>query len=303
MLRFLSHFLRTSFVAAALFLPACDREAVSAPQPLDAGDIRSYVTPEIASQLSAETTFQLPSPPDSLPVSPDEAKELALVFARRFGPSFRVTWERQHGREIDFESLRVGSPAYYAETPFASLPSDVHPAYHNLYGPYYMVYLVSADGTPALIVAVAANTGAWIEGGRIRFPVNYGNDFYVEGVRLGQGFYKPLSPETAVRRASESTGARVAAVPELQAPDEDYHPVHARWKVTLDRPVAARTRGSAQHQRVREVYVGLRGEFSVPAAVQPTERFRRNSATGGTLHVRIVPGRPVAFEAVTLSGT
>lgn len=195
-----------------LFLAACDR-GLSAPEPLAAGDIRGYVTPGLASRLAPDGTFQLAPAPDSLPVSPEKAKELALVFARRFGPSFRVTWERQHGREIDLESLRVASPVYYAETPFAPLPPDVHPAYRNRYGPWYMVYLASPDGTPALLVAVVANTGAWIENGRIRFPLNYGNEFYVEGVRLGQGFSKPPTPELAVRRVSEATGALV--VPSL----------------------------------------------------------------------------------------
>lgn len=296
-----SRFPWLALVAGALLLPACDE--VSAPQALTAGDIRGYVTPELALRLDEGSTFQLPAPPESLPVSPEEARELALVFARRFGPSFRVTWERQHGREIDLDRLRVGSPVYYAETPFAPLPPDVHPAYRNRYGPWYMLYLVAPDGTPALLVAVAANTGAWIENGRVRFPLNYGSDFYVEGVRLGQGFYKPLTPELAVRQVSEATGALVAAMPELRAPGAGYHPVHARWKVTLDRPVAARVHRSAQVQRVRQVYVGLRGAFSIPSAVQPADLVRPNTPTGGTLRIRILPDHAVEFEEITISGT
>lgn len=290
-------------VAGALILSACERGAFAAPEPLDAGDIRGYITPELASHLSAGGTFQLPPPPDSLPVSPDEAKELALVFARRFGPHLRPTLERQHGGKIDFESLRVGSPAYFAESAFAPPEGDVHPAHRNQYGPYYMIYLVSLDGTPTLVVGVAANTGAWIENGRIRFPLHYGSDFYAEGVRRGEGFYKPLSPEQAVKRVSEATGALAAAVPELRAPDEEWHVVHSPWRVALNRPVVARAQGSSHVRQVREVYVGLRGAFSIPSAVQPTERVHPNAVTGGNVHVRILPDRPVAFEAVTLSGT
>ncbi len=97
-----------------------------------------------------------------------------------------------------------------------------------------MIYLVSAAGTPTLMVGVAANSGAWIENER-RFPLHYGGDFYSEGVPSGEGFIIPLSPEQAVRRVSAATGALAAAVPELRTPDEDWHVVHSRWKGTLDR--------------------------------------------------------------------
>lgn len=296
--------LRVSLLAAALSLAACDRVAVSAPEPLAAGDIRGYVTSDVASHLAADGTFQLPAPPDSLRISPEEAKELALVFARRFGPSLRVTLERQHGRGIDLENLRVGSPVYYAETSYAPLPPNVHPGYHNAYGPCYLVYLVSPDGTPTLVVAVATHSGAWVEDGRIRFPLHYGNDFYAEGVRLGEGFYKPLSPEQAVRRVSEATGARAAAVPDLWRAEDGYASIYSRWRVRLDRPVTTRSLDSREVRQVREVYVGRRGEFFVPSPAQPAELFTPDPlTTGGMIRIGVLPGRPAAFEAVTLSKT
>lgn len=292
----------STLLAGLVLLAGCrDRAIPSSPEPLAAGDLRAFVTPELASQLSPDGTFQLPAPPEGVRVSPDRARELALAFARTFGPSLRGTFERQHGRPIDFETLRVGSPAYYAETPYEPLPEHVHPGIRNGYGPYYMLYLVSPDGTPALIVAISGNTEARIEDGRVRFPLNYGNDFYAEGVRLGEGFAKPLSPEQAVRRVGEATGFPVAALPGLFRPDHEHHAVHARWKVTLERPVTVRSRTSGNTRQVRELYVGLRGEFFVPSAIQPAEHNFPDFMTKTTLRVPVRPGHPVAFESVTLS--
>jgi len=289
-------------MVGALLLWGCDHDVASSPEPLSAGDLRSYVTPELSGRLASGGTFQLAAPPSGLRVNPEGAKALALAFTRTFGPYFRTTLEKQHGREIDVDRLGIASPVYYADTPFGPLPEDIHPAYRNGYGPYYIVYLASTDGAPAVVIAVAAHSEAKVEDGRITFPVNYGNDFYLEGVPLGEGFAMPLSPEQAVRRISEVTGARAAAVPELWRPNQGWHPVHSRWRVILDRPVAVQTRGSGQVQQVREIYVGLRGEFSVPSAVQPTGLVKPNIVTGGSVHVPIRSGRPVEFEAVSLLG-
>lgn len=289
-------------LAGLVLLAGCRDEATpSSPEPLAASDLRAFVTPELASSLSSDGTFKLPAPPDGLRVSPRRAQELALAFARTFGPYFLGTFEREHGQSISLETLQVGSPAYYAETPFGSLPEDVHPGLRNVYGPYYMVYLVSPDGAPVLVVGVSGSTEAWIKNGRLRFPLQYGADFYTEGVRLGEGFAKPLSPEQAVRRVGEGTGVPVSALPQLFRPDHGYHPVFARWKVTLDRPIAVRGRNSESTQQVRELYVGLRGEFSVPSAVQPKEHTRVDFMTKRTLRVPVHPDHPVAFEPVALS--
>ncbi|MEW5927549.1 MAG: hypothetical protein AB1941_08690 [Gemmatimonadota bacterium] len=293
--------LGAALLAGALSLPSCEQGALASPERLAAGDIRSFVTPELSSGLSRDGSFTLPAPPAGTRVSPDGAREMALAFARTFGPSLRGTLERQHGRPIDFDRLHVGSPAYFAATPYEPLPPDVHPGLRNAYGPYYLLYLAAADDVPALVVAISASTEAWIENGRVRLPLNYGNDFYVEGVALGDGFVKPLSPEQAVRRVGEATGARITAVPELLLPHHDYHAVYARWRVTLDRPVAARSRGTGEVHQMRELYVGRRGEFFTPSPVQPGEHARTNPGTGRSVHVVVKRGSPVAFEPVDVA--
>lgn len=117
----------------------------------------------------------------------------------------------------------------------------------------------------------------------------------------GDGFVKPLSPEQAVRRVGEATGARVTAVPELLLPDHDYNPFFARWKVTLDHTVVARSRGNGETRQLREIYVGLRGEFSTPSATQPGDHVRTNPGTGTTVRIATGAGNPVAFEPVTVA--
>lgn len=293
--------LHAALLAGSLSLPACDHGGVSSPERLAAGDIRSFVTPELSSDLARDGSFTLPAPPAGTRVSPDGAREMALAFARTFGPSLRGTLERQHGRPIDFDRLHVGSPAYFAATPYEPLPADVHPGLRNAYGPYYLLYLAAADDVPALVVAISASTEAWVENGRVRLPLNYGADFHVEGVGLGDGFVKPLSPEQAVRRLGEASGAQATAIPELLLPDHEHSPFFARWKVSLDRPIAARSRGNGEARRLREIYVGLRGEYFAPSAVQPGEHSRVNPETGGIVRIPNRAGSPVEFEPVILS--
>lgn len=287
--------------AASLLLSGCERGAVSSPESLAAGDIRTLVTPELSSSLSRGGSFTLSAPPADTRVSPDRAREMAVAFARTFGPSLRGSLERQHGRPIDFDRLRVGSPPYFAATPYEPLSQDVHPGLRNHYGPYYLIYLVAPDDAPALVVAISGSTEAWIENGRVRLPLNYGADFHVEGVAPGAGFATPLSPEQAVRRVGEATGARITAVPELLLADREYNPFHSRWRVTLDRPVVARTRGTGDGRQLRDVYVGLRGEFFTPVAVQPGEHTRSNPGAGNPVRIAAKPGSPVAFEPITIA--
>ncbi|HEV2149396.1 MAG TPA: hypothetical protein VGR37_18480 [Longimicrobiaceae bacterium] len=291
----------SGLAAGSLLLSACERAAVSSPEPLHAGDIRNYVTEQLAERIGPDGGFQLPAPlPGARPqITPQRAAELALAYARSFAPYIRGYLEGDHGREIDFDALRVGSPAYYAATAYEPVPDDAHPGVRNAYGPYYLVYLSSPDGTPVLSVAVAAYTEAWIENGHLWLPPRSGADVFAVGVPRGQGFTMPLSPEQAVRRVGELTGSRAAAVPELLLADRDFHPQHARWKVTLDRPVQVLSRANGQARLAREIYVGLRGSLTVPAATQPTEVTVFDSPERGMIRVTISPERPVAFEPIT----
>lgn len=289
--------------AVSLFLGGCEREPVYSPELLPPGDIRQYVTEELAKSLSTDGRFELAAPAGGAgrQISPERAAELAVAYARSSALYIRGYLERDHGQKIDFHTLRVGSPAYYAATPYQSVPADVHPGVRNEHGPYYLVYLVSPDGAPVLNVAVAAYTEAFIREGEFWLPPRSGADVFAAGVRLGEGFAMPLSPEKAVRRVSELTGARASVVPELLLADRDYHPQHARWRVTLDRDVRALSKATGQARLTREIYVGLRGELTIAAATQPSARAVFDSPERGMVRIPVNPARPVAFEPVTLA--
>lgn len=279
----------------------CDRE-LSAPAPLLPDNLRSYVTGDAAANLTPQGSFVLP-PPAPEPYSqltPEQAAGLALLFAKTFGPYIREYLERYHGRAINFSTLRVGSPAYYASTPYAPTPDTVDPGTRNVFGPFYLVYLVAPDGRPVIVAEVAARTEITTENGQLKFPLSYGNDVRLEAVGPGRGYMTPPSPERAVQIAGSATGAHAKMVPELLLPDRFHTPAHARWRVTLDRPVTVRGRRTGVTRSERDLYVGLDGDLTIPDETQPEFGFVK-ARNGETVSISVRPGRPVAFESVTIS--
>lgn len=252
-------------MGASLLLAACNDDAASS-RPLAAGDIRTSVTQDLAGKLSSDGRFTLPPAPRERyeQVSPEQASAIAVAWARTFGKYVRNELERIHGKPIDFDALRAGSPAYYAAATYEPVPADVHPGIRNAFGPQYLLYLVDDEG-PVISVAVASFNQASVEGGSLVLPSAGGMEIVPNAIPIGQGFAAPVSPEQAASLVSRATGARVSSVPELVMPGRGFHPQHSRWRVTLDRPVSARGSGSA----TREVYVGLRGQLTVPEGAQP----------------------------------
>lgn len=285
-------------VCAAL-LAACNDQG-SDPPPLDSGDIRTFVTAEVAQQLAPEGSFPL-LPPDPEPypqISRERGAEIALAWARTYGRFFRPYLERDHGRRIDFDALRVVSPVWYAGAVYEPVPANVHPGYRNAFGPHYILYLGS-EGEPVLGVSVAAFAQSYVDAkGLLADPARSGNEVIAYGVPPGWGFSMPVSPEQAVRIVGTASGARAAEPPDLINPHRDYHPYHAKWKVSLERPVAVRTRAGGGTRTTREIYVGSRGELLVPRTVQPNEGGRLLLENGGQHDLRRRVERPVLFEAV-----
>lgn len=294
--------LSSAILAGIIGLAACEGEPQS-PEPLYPGDVRAYVVPELAAELGPDGRFNLPAPPaEAYPqITAQQAGDIAVAWARTFGKYFRGTLESRHGRPIDFNSLKVGSPAYYGITPYTAVPPDVHPGIRNAFGPCYLVYLVSPDGIPVLFAAVAAYNQAWIEDGMLRFPPHHGDEVLASAVPLGRGFSMPVSPERAVQIVANASGARASLVPELLLPDRDYDAAFSRWKVTLERPVVARTSGRDASRLVRELYVGLHGQMFIPATTQPLERVFYEPFLRREIRLSVRAGRPVAFEPATVS--
>ncbi|CAA9299210.1 MAG: hypothetical protein AVDCRST_MAG89-336 [uncultured Gemmatimonadetes bacterium] len=285
-----------SSAAWLVILAGCGDE-LAAPQPLSPGNFRTAVTQEVAARLGAGDRFVLPDPPREpyAQVSAEAAAEIAVAWSRTFGQYVRGEFERIHGKPIDFQSLRVGAPAYYANAAYEPVAADVHPGIRNGIGPQYLVYLVDDEG-PVISIAVAAFGQSRVEGGRLILPSAGGMEVVPNPLPRDAGFFAPLSPEQAAALANRATGMRVSAVPELVMPGRGFHPQHARWRVSLERPVAARVGSRAGDHLTREVYVGLRGTMSLPAQAQPAESSEFDPST--QRHYRVVrrAGRPVSFE-------
>lgn len=292
--------LRSPVMAVLVVVSGCERAPTASPTALLPGDLRPYTTDSLFAQLTPDGRFVLPPPTQEIypQVTPERAAEIALAWARTFGPHHRGELERQHGRRIDLNVLRVGSPAYYATAAYEPVPPDLHPGRRNAFGPSYLLYLVSSDGTPVLTVGVAAFTEARVENGTLNYPMRHGRDVVAEGVSQDDGFSLPVSPEEAARIASSASGARAARVPELVMPHRDFAPQYARWKVILDRPVTVRLK-SGPVISTREVYVGIRGEVVVPSATQPEGHDEYDPPTKKPYRLVRRSMRPVVFEPVT----
>jgi hypothetical protein len=284
-----------------VLLAACDQQAAE-PQALLPGDMRTFLTAELASQLTPEGRLPLTGPePEPYPqITRERAAELAIAWARTYGRYFRPYLERDHARSIDFNALEVVSPVWYAASVYEPVPPEAHPAYRHAFGPHYLLYLGKGD-EPVLGVSVAAFARSSIDpSGTLVDPPDSGNEVIAYGVPPGWGFSLPVSAEQAVRIAAEASGARVAEAPQMMNPDRDHHPYWARWKVSLDRAVTVRPRSGAPARATRELYVGRRGVVELPLVVQQDVSDRFPLQAGGSFSLRRRADRPLLFEPVNL---
>jgi hypothetical protein len=268
--------------------------------------VRSYVTEPVSKELDAEGFFVLPRPAaGSTRITPERAIGLAMADVTSFERFNQPYLESQRGAKIDLSTLRPDGRVFYAESPYEQdTPSDVHPSIRNHAGPYFLVTLRDATG-PVLSVAVSAYaTDLRIENGRLILPPNHGSNFRVQAIRADDPVGIPVSPEHAARIASQRFAARVAKVPELVLPGEGFVPQYARWRLTLDRAVALQVGRTGRRFNSNAVYVGLRGEVSVPSdssqATAPlTSPGVDDPLTGRKVVHRVRPGYAIHFDPTT----
>lgn len=222
-------------------LASCERsEPMSAP-PRPPAVASGFVVGDAAHALDANGRFTaaaLSASDEQGLISSQRAADLAAAYIRTFGANFQGAWESERGGPLDLASLRVDR-VYFASTPYGAVPDNVHPGFRNGLGPYYIVILTSG-GRPALGLAVAArNTQVQIDqAGLVVLPRSHGNDFWGQAVALDPSRgYHPISPEEAVSIVGTATGAKTAAVPELQLRSYREAPIGATWKLRLDRSI------------------------------------------------------------------
>jgi hypothetical protein len=242
-------------------------------------------------------------------ITPEQAGEFAVAFARKWGRFYVEDWSKERGSPVDLASLSADPRIFYAETSFGRVPDGYHPAFRRAYGPWYLVTLVQG-GKPALLVAVSAyNTDLKIDAhGLLVHPFFSGNDFHAVGIaaRTSTPGVRPITPEQAVEAVGRRTGARTQRTPDLYLLGKGQHPANAVWRLDLDRPVRVRVTGTAR--QVRTVYAGQAGRYYIPSPQQPASyqgtglRYDASGERIGTdlLEVPAKAGGVLAFDEVTL---
>lgn len=316
MFRFVSRTIRISLATAPLVaVGACDIRGITGPDAPP--DVRPFVTGAAAAAVTSGGFFSLPAPvaPGERPIiGPQRAGLLGASYVLTFAPWLRGHWNEQRGRQIDVERLRHDERVFYASTPYASFPEGYHPTFTTMFGPYYVMRMISGS-TPVLLVSVAAYaTEVEIdESGKIYRPGPGGSEFVSQGFPLDT--MKPhlaafATPEEAVVTVARLTGAKVSEVPELMRVGMPLGPFSSVWKITLDRNVRVRTTDGSRTVEAQHLYLGSeRGRrLMTPAAEQPTEYEMYAFRIGPDgedlppefIRLPILPGRPTVFEEVVV---
>jgi hypothetical protein len=302
-------------------LLGCQDTSVAPAPPITAATMAQYVSGPAAANLDASGHFQLAGPPagGKPQLTREQAEAIANAWPRQFGEWVRQSLENVHGGPIDVKALKPCGQSLYAGSSFepfddALIAKPTVPPFQRIYGPWWLVTLCGANGTPQVGLAVSAyGTDLTIQNGEIRFPdAMRGEWFAWEGIprRLGHQFIE--SPERVAQRIALFTGRRVNQVPELFVPDRtNGFPTHARWGVTLDGAVNVRhARGTAISARL---YSWRRPDqqdasLQVPSASQPDsvpfmypeEVYPSEGRTGRWVQgfARRRPDVPTQFETV-----
>lgn len=321
--------LAAGLIGAVGVLAACDpgTRPESTPPAITPETMQQYVTAGAAANLDAGGHWKLaePNAKDRPQITRRQAEALAELWPIQFGPWIHRQLESEHGASIDLKALARCGVTYYAASPYqpldaATASNPATEAAQRAFGPWWLVTLCSAAGTPQLSVGVAGYAiELGVKGGEIvmpRFPKMGGEWFSVEGIPRSASQEFLEAPERAVQRLALASGLRVAAVPELIVPDHtNGFPNRARWRLKLESPAFA-VGQSGRALSSDEYYSWLRpgaqrSSFVIPAASQPpglTFRYVLNATTAGPDEPLVyaegfLPRRahiPTAFEPVTL---
>lgn len=196
--------------------------------------------------LWADGTFDYQGiqPEFSEEISKSQAEEIGLVFARTVpnrGDAVLDYVEEGHGGPVDFSTLELCQRTFFMRSPFEPAPDAVPGAQRNVAGGDWIMILCDRKNVPTAVQMVAARTRGTVSNGRINFPVNSGNDFFIAGYPLVSTVPVFQSPELAARLVYLRTHTRISEVPSIL---EDIYTIGpslgAFWIVTTESPVRVR---------------------------------------------------------------
>lgn len=296
-------------ISASLALVACKGD-FTAPSAIP--NVRPYLTQSAQQFIGSDGTLLLNTPVLDTPyptIDSVKAGELASAFLRLVEtiPGIWVFVEAQHqGRLHVADMTRVGR-AEFMETPYEPVSEGVPEHIRRAEGPSYVFrYLEKGTSAVTVTVSVYATHFSTVDG-RLVFPRDWGNEFYVDGMRPG-GYERPLGPEEAALVAAKATGAKIDALPILVRRGFQYGNQSAKWKIVLDRDASVQGIETGTRYSTNTLYVGMstiqgnalkKDALFVALPQQPTEEIDFRIRPPLTLKVR--KGFSVAYEEVLVS--
>ena len=307
-----------SIVAAGLIslIMGCSGSRATDPTD-DLGELSSILTGEAARSLGTDGRFILDThQPDTRPVmSESQARAAAQFLANVLAPNLASDLQREHQGPIDFSSLKVCGPAYFARSPFEPISDEHNEVWVYHYGSYWIVAACDGNNKPAISIAVAVNA--------VTFRQRADGQWFVPpspalilGIPPTWSGALPVSPEKAALLAAQLSGRRVATVPTLVTPfTSEEVPQGARWSFELDGDVAIRGDSTGRITQQQTVTIGstrvpssagLRGPIA-PFIVKPDERrvleFMVPTLSGPFIPLRLVvrPGTAIDMERATIN--
>jgi hypothetical protein len=248
--------------------------------------------------------FNVDRPESAQEISAARAAQLADAYGQDLLPYILTYITNTRGAAIQRKLLRPCGRPLYAESTFEDLEPSTPIGVREGHGAYWLVTLC-AQSEPQVSVAVSAlATEMGVQNRKLRFPEEYGGEFFAWGIPRGHVGEFPLAPEQAALFAAQQTGARVVDVPRLVMPIQaEGIPQSAKWEVKLDRSVPFRgaTRGAFARQGTT-VGVVLDGQGSerlaqfAPSIEQPA--FIDYAVAEGGVEVggKLIGNRPAVVQ-------
>ena len=231
-----------------------ERELTSPASTID--HLSTSLVREGESLLGPDGKFSLRAlgPDDQPDIGASDAALFAELAARQYGPMIASDLEDQYGGPIDFSTLRACDRTLFARSPFEELPTGLSRSAAHYLGSFWITAVCGVGGQRQVSVAIAAGASEiTVSQGLLVVPPNA---VKMVGIPPSWDAPVPVSPEAAAVLAAQETGALVAAVPVLVAPNPvQAFPQGANWVIALDRAVSVHGERSNHTRQTAEVLV------------------------------------------------
>lgn len=303
--------MRTASWIGALWMAAmslaCRENAPAVSGVSEKGDVMRAITENLRTQLDSAGRFPAAVSEVPVAIAPAQAIVLAETFMRTIGRNLQGVVEAQHGASVDLNALVPDPQVLLAESPYL-VPPDAPQPVRNAHSAYYLVQFRQPSGKLAMSVAVSTVADVVNVNGRLRFPLEFGNEFSVTGIPEGSNDGLPMFAEHAAVAAYELTGARVAQFPRLVLRGRGETrargaPQHAMWRIRFDREVEVMDPLTNRRRRSSELYLGSDDQVAAASNSQPgalTVHYRHADGALSTTHLTRRSEYPVNFDQVVV---